>query len=94
MRVVVTGGAGFIGSHVVEELERRGHSAVVLDDMSTGKRENLSGASAAILHADIAHGDALHEALSGADAVIHLAAKISVPESVSCLLYTSDAADE
>ena len=42
MRYVVTGGAGFIGSNTVEELVRRGHSVVVLDDLSSGKEENLA----------------------------------------------------
>ncbi len=45
MRYLVTGGAGFIGSNIVDELVRRGHGVVVLDDLSSGKEENLRSAS-------------------------------------------------
>ena len=48
MRYLVTGGAGFIGSHTVDELVRGGHGVTVLDDLSTGKAENLTGVKSQI----------------------------------------------
>jgi UDP-glucose 4-epimerase len=78
MNVLVTGGAGYIGSHVVDRLTRDGHRVSVLDDLSTGKRENLTD-SGATLHV----GSILDEALVGqlvgdADLVYHLAAAVGV----------------
>jgi nucleoside-diphosphate-sugar epimerase len=91
MRYLVTGGAGFIGSNMVDELVRRGHSVVVLDDLSTGKEANLSGVRSKI---DFRAGSItdLAEAQSackGADYVIHLAARTSVPKSVKDPLETN-----
>ena len=84
MRYLVTGGAGFIGSNIVDELVRRGHQVVVLDDLSTGKEENLASVRDKV---DLRPGSitdlgALHSACRGADFVIHLAARTSVPKSV------------
>jgi len=77
MRVVVTGGAGFIGGHLVRRLTDGGHEVAVVDDLSTGRRENLpAGVPLAVL--DIGATDALATALAGADAVAHLAAVASV----------------
>ena len=83
-KILVTGGAGFIGSHVVEELLARGFSVVVLDDLSTGKLENLppDAASLRIIAGSILDPDTLNEAVVGCDAVIHLAAIASVQASV------------
>ena len=85
MRVVVTGGAGFIGSHIVEELLRRGTSVVVLDDFSSGKEENLSSARGPleIARGSICEPENVQAAFRGADRVIHLAARTSVPRSVT-----------
>lgn len=80
MRAVVTGGAGFIGSNLVDALLARGDEVVVVDDLSTGKRDNV-GAEARLVEADIRNAD-LGEALRGADAVFHLAAQADVPTSV------------
>jgi len=80
MRAIVTGGAGFIGSHVVEALLGRGDEVHVLDDLSKGKRENV--AAGAELHvADIRDPDAVFDAVEPA-AVLHLAAQADVRVSV------------
>jgi nucleoside-diphosphate-sugar epimerase len=84
MRYLVTGGAGFIGSNIVDELVRRGHHVVVLDDLSTGREENLAGVRAKIElnTGNITNLAAVQAACRGADYVIHLAARTSVPRSV------------
>src|SRR5438874_3645793 len=81
---VVTGGGGFIGSHIVEELLRRNEIVRVIDNFSTGKWENLEPfeGGAEIIEADIAEGKNLPRFLEGADYVIHQAAIPSVPKSV------------
>ena len=80
MRAIVTGGAGFIGSHVVDALLARGDEVHVLDDLSKGKRENV--AAGAELHvADIRDPDAVFDAVRP-DAVLHLAAQVDVRVSV------------
>jgi UDP-glucose 4-epimerase len=86
-RAVVTGGAGFIGSHVVDRLLAAGTRVVVVDDLSTGRRENLAAALAAgaTLHErDIRDLAAMRGLVADArpDAVIHLAARASVARSV------------
>jgi nucleoside-diphosphate-sugar epimerase len=91
MRYLVTGGAGFIGSHMVDEIVRRGHQAVVLDDLSAGKEENLAGVRGKI---DFRRGSitdlaTAQSAARGADYVIHLAARTSVPRSVADPLETN-----
>ena len=65
-RVLVTGGAGFIGSHVVELLERSGREVTVLDDLSTGKRGNLDGRKARFVHGSILDATALADAFASA----------------------------
>jgi len=84
MRYLVTGGAGFIGSNMVDELVRRGHDVTVLDDLSAGKEENLAGVRGKI---DFRIGNiidlaAVQSACHGVEYVIHLAARTSVPKSV------------
>jgi UDP-glucose 4-epimerase len=80
--VLVTGGAGFIGSNLVRVLERRGHSVSVIDDLSTGREENLSGCSARLFRNTILDSAALDEACIGVEAVVHLAALPSVARSL------------
>ncbi|MFA5147239.1 MAG: SDR family oxidoreductase [Candidatus Omnitrophota bacterium] len=91
-RYLVTGGAGFIGSNIVEELVRRGAEVAVLDNFITGKRENLAPFSGRIelIEGDIRDGKALAVALKGVDFVIHQAALRSVPKSVDDPFSTND----
>ena len=83
MRVCVTGGAGFIGSHTVEALVRGGHEVVVLDDLSSGRRENLGDLSVDLIVGDVRDADAVRRAVHGASAVVHFAGYISVPGSIA-----------
>jgi len=86
MKVLVTGGAGFIGSHLVDGLLARGHSVTVFDNLSSGTMDNLkthTGKPAyRFIQGDIRDAEAVERALAGVDAVIHEAAMISVPLSV------------
>lgn len=91
MRYLVTGGAGFIGSNMVDELLHRGHDVVVLDNLSTGKAENLLNTRHAIDFREESLTDlsAMRSACNGVDYVIHLAALASVPRSVEDPLETN-----
>lgn len=91
MRYLVTGGAGFIGSNTVDELVRRGHSVVVLDDLSAGKEENLAEVRSKItfVKGSIIDMEAIQKAIHQAEYVIHLAARTSVPRSVKDPLETN-----
>lgn len=82
MRVLVTGGAGFIGSNLVRRLLNDGDEVVVIDDLSTGFASNLTGLDVDFRQASILDAAALHAAARGVDAVVHLAALGSVPRSV------------
>jgi nucleoside-diphosphate-sugar epimerase len=92
-RYTVTGGAGFIGSHLTEELLRRGHQVRVADDFSTGKRENLDAAVRAsgvtlpaaleLVEGDLADLEVACRAVEGSQFVLHQAAIPSVPRSVT-----------
>src|SRR5262245_27790947 len=82
MRVLVTGGAGFIGSHIVEFFQGRA-DVRVLDNLRSGFRHNLAGLNAEFIEASVLDRDAVRRAMAGVDFVFHLAAMISVPESMS-----------
>jgi len=88
MKALVTGGAGFIGSNLVDALLARGDEVVIVDDLSTGRRENLDGALAAgatLVEADIRDRAAIEE-LAGRErpeVVFHLAAQIDVRKSIA-----------
>lgn len=84
---LVTGGAGFIGSHLCEALLSRGDAVRVLDDLSTGKRENLP-AGATLIVGDVADPEAVRDALQGVAGCYHLAAIASVERGVQDWLGT------
>jgi len=83
-RMLVTGGAGFIGSHIVERLAGLGHEVVVYDNFSTGKRRNVEGIAGrvTVVCGDVRDLPALRDAARGADVVFHEAALASVPRSI------------
>ncbi|RKS06334.1 UDP-glucose 4-epimerase [Nocardiopsis sp. Huas11] len=82
MKAVITGGAGFIGSHLCDHLVAQGHEVIVLDDLSTGSRENVAHLEAApgfrFVHGDILDRDLVDRLVAQADTVYHLAAAVGV----------------
>ena len=90
-RALVTGGAGFIGSHLALALVASGTSVRVVDDLSTGHRTNLLGADIELVTRDMTTGS-LDDLMRGVDVVFHLAALPSVPRSVKDPLRSHDAA--
>ncbi len=85
MKALVTGGAGFIGSHLCEYLVRKGWDVRILDDFSTGKRENLGNVKSShleIIEGSVADEEVCKSSVEGVNAVFHLAALCSVPKSV------------
>jgi UDP-glucose-4-epimerase GalE len=80
--VLVTGGAGYIGSHAVRELREAGHEVTVLDDLSHGHREAVPG-DVRFVRGDLGEAGVAREALEGTEAVVHFAGLISVGESVA-----------
>jgi nucleoside-diphosphate-sugar epimerase len=89
---LVTGGAGFIGSHLVEALVARGRRVRVLDDLSTGRRENLAAVAEKVelVVGDIRDLEVCRRACAGVDYVLHHAAKVSVAESVERPIETHE----
>ena len=82
MNVLVTGGAGFIGSHIVRALLERGDHVRVLDNFSTGKRENLAGLDVELIEADLRDASRVTLACRGIETIFHQAAFVSVPQSM------------
>jgi UDP-glucose 4-epimerase len=82
VKVLITGGSGFIGSHVVEHFQDRAE-VVVLDDLRTGHRKNLDGRKCRFVEGSILDRPLVDGVMDGVDYVIHLAALVSVPESMS-----------
>ena len=80
MHILITGGAGFIGSHLAEALVARGDAVTILDDGSTGRRENLADLAGRhrFVLGDVGDPGAVEEALVGVDQVVHLAAAVGV----------------
>jgi UDP-glucose 4-epimerase len=92
-RILVTGGAGFIGSNLVDHLLAQGRPVRVLDNFSTGKRENLAHCQDQIelIEGDLADLDTVQRAVEGVEAILHHAAIASVPRSVSDPLGSNEA---
>jgi len=88
-KVLVTGGAGFIGSNVVRDLIERGDSVRVLDNFSTGNRANLEGLDVEIVEGELRSYERVHNAVRGTEVVYHLGALGSVPRSVQDPLTSS-----
>ena len=90
-KILVTGGAGFIGSHTVDALLQAGCAVTVLDNLSSGRRDNLPGHHALqFVNADIRDAAAVAAAVQGMDAVLHLAAQVAVQTSIEQPVESSD----
>jgi UDP-glucose 4-epimerase len=90
-RVLITGGAGFIGSALARMLARRNKSVRVFDDLSIGNRAYLADVPAEVFVARLNDTEVLWQAVQGVDAVVHLAARAGIPDSVADPLGTLDA---
>ena len=86
--VLITGGAGFIGSTLARTLSERGDRVRILDDLSIGHRAYLDGVAHELIVAPLADADAVRDAVRGVDAVVHLAARAGIPDSVADPLGT------
>ncbi|MDO5503472.1 MAG: NAD-dependent epimerase/dehydratase family protein [Actinomycetia bacterium] len=82
MRILITGGAGFIGANLGARALSAGHEVTVIDDFSTGERANLDTLDVRLVEGSITDPAAIAEAMKGAEAVVHLAALGSVPRSI------------
>jgi nucleoside-diphosphate-sugar epimerase len=93
MRVAVTGGGGFIGSHIVERMLGDGHDVVVLDNFATGRRENLTPLvnDIELVEGDIRSYERVQTAVRGCDVVLHQAGLPSVPRSIQDPLTSTEA---
>jgi UDP-glucose 4-epimerase len=89
MKTLVTGGAGFIGSHLVRGLLERGDTVRVLDNFSTGNRANLEGIDVEVIEGELRSYERVHNAMRGVETVFHLGAMGSVPRSVQDPLTSS-----
>lgn len=90
MKILITGGAGFIGSNLVKRLEQRSHEIRVLDNLSTGFLGNLDGTQAEVIIGSILDIDVLERAASDCSAIVHLAALPSVPRSIKDPFSTNE----
>ena len=82
MKYLITGGAGFIGSHIARALLAQGAEVRILDNFSSGKRENLSGLDVEIIEGDLRDASCVTDAVRGVNIIFHEAAFVSVPESM------------
>ncbi len=83
MKILITGGSGFIGSHIVEHFQTSAEEIRVLDNYRTGYAKNLTGLNAQVITGSITDRSLLREAVKGIDYIFHMAALVSVPESMS-----------
>jgi UDP-glucose 4-epimerase len=83
MKILVTGGSGFIGSHIVEHYQGKADEIRVLDNLRTGYRKNLDGLKCDFIDGSITDREVVRKAVQGVDYIFHLAALVSVPESMS-----------
>ena len=83
MNILVTGGSGFIGSHIVEHFQDRADTIRVLDNLRTGYRQNLAGLECEFIKGSITDRELVKKAVQGIDYIFHMAAMVSVPESMS-----------
>jgi len=96
LKYLVTGGAGFIGSNIVEELLKRGETVRVLDNFSTGRKENLHfvagypSSAIEIIEGDIRDFEAVRKSVDGVDVVLHQAALPSIPRSIQDPITTNE----
>lgn len=91
MHVTVTGGAGFIGANLCHALVSGNHAVTVLDDFSTGFESNLDGLPVKVHRGSVCDREAVRDAMAVADAVVHLAARPSVPRSIADPIASHDA---
>ena len=89
-KIAVTGGAGFIGSNLVERLLSKGHEVTVVDDLSTGLKSNLDLNKITFHELSLTNREGLAKALNGVDAIVHLGARGSVPRSLKNPIATHD----
>ena len=83
MKILITGGSGFIGSHIVEHYQDIADEIRVLDNLRTGYRKNLDGLKHVFIEGSVTDREAVAKAVEGVDYVFHLAALVSVPESMA-----------
>lgn len=82
MKILITGGSGFIGSHIVEHYQEIADEIRVLDNLRTGYRHNLDGLNCTFIEGSVTDREAVRRAVEGVDLIFHLAALVSVPESM------------
>jgi UDP-glucose 4-epimerase len=83
MKILITGGSGFIGSHIVEHYQGKASEIRVLDNLRTGYRKNLDGLDCTFIEGSITDRELVRKAVEGVDLIFHMAALVSVPESMS-----------
>lgn len=91
MHILITGGAGFVGSNLARTALEQGHSVRVIDDLSTGYRDNLDGLDVDFIEGSINERGKMDQAIAGVDSVVHLAALGSVPRSIQNPIATHQA---
>lgn len=90
MKVLITGGAGFIGSHIAEHYQGKAEEIRILDNLRTGYKKNLDGLDVTFIEGSITDRDLVRQAVQGVDYIFHMAALVSVPESMTKIRETID----